>query len=298
MGLFTRGNPQGGGGSMRLIIAVIMAIVGLGMYFFKSEVNPVTGEKQYIAMSAEQEIALGLNAAPRMAAEMGGEVSSSDPQAQLVRSVGRKLWENTDARKSPYKFDFHLLSDPQTINAFALPGGQIFITRGLLNKLENEAQLAGVLGHEIGHVINRHGAEHMAKGRLGQLLAGAAGVAASDERGGGRGSMVIAQAVNQMIQLKYGRNDEVESDTFGLRYMTQAGYDPTAMLGVMNVLNEASKGSRQPEFLASHPHPEARYEKIKSFLAENFPQGVPPSLTQGRTLNPALETQYQRRLER
>ncbi|HYG75759.1 MAG TPA: M48 family metallopeptidase [Planctomycetota bacterium] len=278
--------------SMRWIIALVMAAVGLISYYWNTEVNPVTGEKQRVALTTDQEIAIGLQSAPEMAAQMGGEVSPKHPQAQLIRSIGERIWKSSDAQRSPYTFDFHLLADPKTVNAFALPGGQIFITVGLLNRLENEAQVAGVLGHEIGHVIHRHSAEHMAKGRLGQLLAGAAGVAASDEYGRGRGAMIAAQVVNQMLQLRYSRSDESEADEHGLLYMTQAGYDPSAMLGVMKVLAEASRGNRQPEFLASHPHPDARYEKIKEFLAQNYPNGIPAELTQGRPLNPAIETDY------
>lgn len=286
MGLFGRPNYDQGGSrfGMRFVIALVIAGIGLMSYYMKSEVNPVTGEKQRIAISTEQEIALGLQAAPEMAAQMGGEVESSNPQAQLVQNVGQKIWHNSDAKRSPYKFNFHLLADPTTVNAFALPGGQIFITRGLLTKLENEAQLAGVLGHEIGHVINRHAAEHMAKGDLGQMLAAAAGVATSDERGSSGGA-VIAAMVNQMAQLKYSRTDELESDSFGLNYMAQSGYDPRAMLGVMQVLIDASKGQRQPDMLATHPHPEARLQKIKDHLARNYPNGIPEGLTQGRPLN-------------
>ena len=262
-----------------------MAVVALVTYFFRTEVNPVTGEKQRIAMSTEQEISLGLQAAPEMAAQMGGVVDPSDPQAQMVQRIGEKVWQASDARCSPYSFDFHLLKDPNTINAFALPGGQIFITRGLLDKLENEAQLAGVLGHEIGHVINRHAAEHMAKGQLGQTIAVAVGVAGSDERGRGMSTALLAQAVNQMVQLRYGRKDELEADDYGLRYMIQAGYDPSAMLGVMKVLAQASKGRGGPQFLATHPHPDARIQQIEKFLAEKYPRGIPEELTLGRSFH-------------
>lgn len=283
---------RGSGIGARVIIAIVMALFGLFSYYSHTEKNPVTGEKQHIAMTTDQEIALGLQAAPQMAAEMGGEVSSNDPQSQLVKSVGQKIWQNSDARRSPYNFAFHLLADPKTINAFALPGGQVFITRGLLQKLENEAQLAGVLGHEIGHVINRHAAEHMAKGKLGQLLAGAAGVATSDRRGAGMGGAMAAAAVNQMLQLKFSRTDESEADDYGLKYMAQSGYDPRAMLGVMQILQEASRGNRQPEFLATHPNPEARLEKIKTYLAKTYPQGVPQYLSQGRPLNHPQNVNY------
>jgi beta-barrel assembly-enhancing protease len=277
---------QEGSGSRvsgRLMVAAAIVLFALFQYFMSGQVNPVTGEKQYLGMSTEQEIALGLQSAPVMARQMGGEVSDNDPEARLVKLVGQRLASNSDARKSPYQYEFHLLKDPKTINAFALPGGQIFITRGLLSKLETEAELAGVLGHEIGHVVHRHGAEHMATGKLGQMLATAAGVATSSD-GGSQNSQMVAQMVNQMVQLRYGRKDELESDEYGVRYMVQSGYDPRGMLRVMQVLAEASQGSRQPEMLASHPHPEARYEVLKDLLKQEFPDGIPSELTQGRRL--------------
>src|SRR6185436_12844237 len=105
-------------------------------------------------------------------------------------------------------------ADPQTVNAFALPGGQIFITRALYDQLRDEAQLGGVLGHEIGHVVGRHSAEHMAKSQLTGALVGAAGVAASDPNDPNRGrqAAMMAQFVGQMVNMKYGRADEIEAD--------------------------------------------------------------------------------------
>jgi predicted Zn-dependent protease len=249
------------------LLALAIVAFALFKYFSQTEINPVTGEKQHIAMTAEQEVAIGLEAAPEMAAQMGGEVETSDPNARRVETVGRKVVQNSDASRSPYTFDFHLLSDPETLNAFALPGGQVFITYGLLSKLEDEAQLAGVLGHEIGHVVNRHGAEHMATGQLGQLLTMAAGVAATDEEGRGRRAAMVAAMINQMVQLKYSRSDELEADRVGMDYMTQAGYDPAAMLGVMRILDEASHGGRTPVMLSTHPYPEQRVEEIQRYLA-------------------------------
>ncbi len=167
------------GGAMKWIIAAIIAGIGLITYLRSGQVNPVTGEKQYVAMDVNQEKALGLEAAPKMAAEMGGAADPNrDPDARFVAETGSKLVRSTEASKSPYGDNFHyyLLNDSKTVNAFALPGGQIFITRALYDRLENEAQLAGVLGHETGHVIARHSAQQMAKGKLGQMLAGAAGV--------------------------------------------------------------------------------------------------------------------------
>lgn len=256
----------------RVLIGLVIAAIGLITYFSRTSVNPVTGEKQRIAMSVEQETALGLRAAPEMAQQMGGVLPESDRRARFVEQVGQKIATRSAASKAPYKFDFHLLRDDQTINAFALPGGQVFITLGLYNKLPDEAALAGVLGHEVGHVIGRHSAEHMAKAQLGQSLVIATGVAGSgDERTQNAGA--LAMVINQMAQLKFSRTDESESDSFGLKFMVEAGYDPRAMLDVMRVLAEASRGNRPPQFLVTHPYPEARLETIEAFLKANPPAG-------------------------
>ncbi|MFO0908629.1 MAG: M48 family metalloprotease [Isosphaeraceae bacterium] len=274
------------GPSLRVIAGIVIAVIALISYFSRTEVNPVTGERQRIAMNVDQEMALGIQSAPEMAAKMGGIVDPRDPRSQTVTAVGRRLVERSDARKSPYvnNFRFYLLADPRTVNAFALPGGPIFITRALYEKLSNESELAGVLGHEIGHVINRHAAEHMATGQLGQMLTTAFGIGASGNRDGGRNAVMIAAMVNQLTQLRFSREDESESDHYGLKYMAQAGYDPTGMLKVMEVLKEASKGASPPEFLATHPLPESRLVEIRDELKQAYPNGIPSDLTPGRPL--------------
>jgi beta-barrel assembly-enhancing protease len=162
-----------GSGWGRLIMAGVIALVSLISYFGSRQDNPVTGETQYIGITVEQEIALGLQAAPQMAAEFGG--LDPDQQAQaIVDQIGNQIVQSSAASGTPYEFEFHLLEDDQTINAFALPGGQIFITRALFDQLQTEGELAGVLGHEIGHVVARHSAEHIAKAQLTEGLTGAA----------------------------------------------------------------------------------------------------------------------------
>jgi beta-barrel assembly-enhancing protease len=215
---------------------------------------------------------------------MGG--LTRNPQAKaLVERVGAALVRDSIAAKSPYKFSFHVLGDPKTINAFALPGGPIFITEGLLRQLKSEAELAGVLGHEIGHVIARHSAEHIARSELAQGLVGAAGIAGSEGADGGANTARMAAFVAQMAQLKYGRGDEIESDTLGVRLMSDAGYDPRAMIEVMRVLEEAAGGaSRQPEWMSSHPDPGNRRERIQGAIEQRFPNGVPPEFTTGTAI--------------
>lgn len=273
---------------VRLLVAIAIAAIGIISYLLQSEINPVTGERQHIALSVDQEMALGLEAAPEMAAKMGGAVPKSDPRSREVAMVGLRLVRSSNAERSPYAGNFHftLLEDPRTVNAFALPGGQIFITLGLFDRLETEGDLAGVLGHEIGHVIHRHTAQQMAKGQLGQALTNAVIIGAQDERGGGRGVAQAAVLANQMLMLRYGRGDESQADSYGLRAMADAGYNPRRMLHVMEVLKAAGGGGRTPEWASTHPAPESRFREIERELKEMYPDGIPAGLTDGRSLAP------------
>ena len=263
---------QSSGFKLRLIIGVIMAVVALISYYGKNQVNPLTGEEQHIALTPEQEVAMGLQSAPQMAQEYGGVYADNEVQQQ-AKAVGYKIVSKLDEEAKaknvqiPYQFDFHVLADDQTVNAFALPGGQIFITVGLLKRLKTEDQLAGVLGHEVGHVIHRHSAQQMAKSDFYQGLVGAVATATTDPYSGMGGGQ-IAQYVAQIQQMKFGRNDELQSDEFGVKYMVQAGYNPNAMIEVMKILEEASGGARQDEFMSTHPSPENRVAKIKEHIAK------------------------------
>ncbi|HEY9847923.1 MAG TPA: M48 family metallopeptidase [Leptolyngbyaceae cyanobacterium] len=265
----------------RLGIAVILVAFGLISYCTSSSYNPITGESQRIQLQPQQEITLGLQAREKMAARHGGLYPDKALQ-QYVNQVGDRIVAQSDASKTPYPFDFYLLRDPQTINAFALPGGQVFITAALLSRLSSEAQLAAVLGHEIGHVVARHGAEHLAKQQLGSTLVTAVGVAASDDQGRGRQAQIIAQAVNQLVGLRYGREDELESDRLGFRFMTQAGYNPQGIVQVMQILGASRKGGQSPEFFSTHPNPENRVQKLQALITEAYPNGIPANLTSGQ----------------
>jgi beta-barrel assembly-enhancing protease len=278
---------------LRLLIGAVFALFGLVNYFGSSTVNPVTGESQRVQISAQQEIALGQQSAPEMAKQHGGELPVPELQA-YVQAVGDRVWKNSDAAKGPYPMQFHLLSDTKTVNAFALPGGQVFITAAMLARLDTEAQLAGVLGHEVGHVIGRHGAEHMAKQKLSGALVNAVGVATSDGYGNS-GAAVIADAVRQFSSLKYGRADETESDVLGFRFMVQAGYDPTGIEDVMKILASLRGGKSQPEMLSSHPDPGDRAAKLQQMIADAFPQGIPSELEAGRDRFAKIVGPYLRR---
>ncbi|MDV7186130.1 M48 family metalloprotease [Lutibacter sp. TH_r2] len=248
-----------GNSKVKLFIGVAIVLFAVFKYYSNSEVNEFTGKKQHISITSDEEIAIGLQSAPTMAQQHGGLYPDQNYQ-KLVDEVGQKLVNNSIAKQTAYTYDFHLLRDPQTINAFALPGGQIFITYALFSKLENVDQLAGVLGHEIGHVVGRHSAERMAKQGLTQGIL--SGVSVGFDPSTAQGAAAIANVLN----LSYGRDDELESDDLGVKFMIDAGYNPNELIGVMKILKEAAGPNRTPERMSTHPDPENRIEKIKEAI--------------------------------
>lgn len=252
-------------GGLKIRILIGLAIVAFA--FFKKcnnkELNPYTDRVQNINMTSEEEIAIGLQSAPQMAEQHGGLYPDNKLQ-NYVDMVGNKLVDNTMARETPYQYDFHLLADPNTINAFALPGGQIFITYALLSKLENEDQLAGILGHEIGHVLGRHSAERIAEHEFWKTIS--TGASVGIDAGG------LVNSVGQNVLLGNGRDDELESDKLGVLFMINSGYNPEEMIDVMEILKQAAGPDRTPEFQSTHPDPDNRIEKIKEAIQE-YEQG-------------------------
>jgi predicted Zn-dependent protease len=243
--------------------------------------NQITGRKQFVAMSPAEEVKVGRESAPEVIKQLGGLDPSPRAQA-FVAEVGRKVVVRSGAAASGYPFEFRVLADPKTVNAMALPGGQVFITRGLLDKLENEAQLAGVLGHEVGHVVARHASQHLAKAQAANVGLAILAILTTDKEKPDQANRAVSVAAvgAQLLTLKYGREDELESDALGVRFMAEAGYDPRAMEGVMGVLKRLG-GQRQLEWLSTHPDPGHREERIRGLIAGRYPKGVPPTATLG-----------------
>ena len=239
---------------IRLVIGILIIAFAFIKKSSNTEVNPYTGKEQHINMSTEQEIAIGLQNSPTMMQQHGGLYPNKKLQDH-VKKIGDRLTQTSFVRNTPYKYEFHLLADDKTINAFALPGGQCFITYALLSKLKSNDQLAGVLGHEIAHVLGRHSAERIAEHDFWSTVSQGATVGA--DMGG------IAQAIGSNVLLKNGRDDELESDDLGVRIMIEAGFNPYEMIEVMKVLKAAAGPNRVPEFQSTHPDPDNRIEKIK-----------------------------------
>lgn len=260
------------------LLVLAVALAGCGT----ANTNFVTGESQRGAYTWEQEVQLGAEADQQISAQYG---IYDDPElARYVERIGNEVLqtsaytdENTPANVRNTPFYFRVLDSP-VVNAFALPGGYIYVTRGLLAYLENEAQLAVVLGHEIGHVLGRHSSERAARSQLNQFgLLGAAvlgGVV-----GGGQvaeGILNYGGAATQLLTLKYGRGAEREADRAGVAYAEFAGYDAAQAARFFEALRRLGEnsGGTLPNFLSTHPNPDERAQTIPQLAAQYDPQGT------------------------
>jgi beta-barrel assembly-enhancing protease len=231
--------------------------------------NPVTGKKQFTTMSPEDEIAMGTqNYVPSQQAQ-GGQYQVDPALTRYVQSVGNKLAQISDRPDLPYEF---VVLNNDVPNAWAMPGGKLAINRGLLVYLQDEAQLAAVLGHEIVHAAARHGAQQQTQGTLlglGTLVVGVVAAQKKPEYGiAAVGAMGVG---SQAWQSKYSRDHETESDTVGIKYMHKAGYDPQAAVELQEIFLKLQEG-KEPGFLeglfASHPPSKARIEANKKEAAK------------------------------
>jgi len=188
-----------------------------------------------------------------------------DPELQrYVSDIGKRLAATSERPDLPWSFE--VVDDP-VVNAFALPGGFIYVTRGILAYFESEAELAGVLGHEIGHVTARHSVSQMSRQQLQQIGLGVGMVLSEDVRN----YADVLSAGLGLMNLRYSRGDETQSDELGVRYMSRAHYDPEALLGVFEMLASVSggEGGRVPEWQLTHPYPENREAHIQEVMREN-----------------------------
>lgn len=219
--------------------------------------NPATGRRQLLLMSTSEEVAIGEEATPQLINEYGGELTAVNP---YVKQVGNALVQHVEPQYQELPWEFFALQSEQ-INAFALPGGKVFICKGLLMELSSEAQLAGVLAHEVGHVTGQHLDERISHAMGVDMGVELAGMTTESEL-----AMQAAKLFGTGYTLRFSRKQESESDELGLKYMTAAGYDPHGLIGVLEVLQSASQGAQPIEWFSTHPHPETRLEQVHALL--------------------------------
>jgi predicted Zn-dependent protease len=234
------------------------AIVALGLLASACATNPATGQREFSLMSEQQEISIGQQMDVEVRREMG--VYDDPDLQQYVSGIGLKLAKSSERPNLPWHF---AIVDSPAVNAFALPGGYIYLARGILPFLEDEAQLAGVLGHEIGHVTARHSAQQYSRATGAQLglILGSIFVPAVRPFG------QLAQASLGVLFLKYGREDELQADALGVRYTARTGWDPAGVAGMLSTLDRLEETTTEkgiPNWLATHPAPADRVEKVQA----------------------------------
>lgn len=225
-------------------------------------VNPATGERQLMLISEAQEIEMGRQGAQQVEASLG--LYDNPDLQEYVSQIGLDLAANSEKPDLPWSFK---IVDDVVVNAFALPGGFIFVTRGILTHFNSEAELAGVLGHEIGHVTARHSAEQISRAQAAQLGVGVGYIFLPEIAAYGD----VINASLGLLFLKFGRDDERQSDDLGFRYMRRSGYDPTEMVDVFEMLGRVSAaagGGGLPAWMSTHPDPGERRERMEQRLAE------------------------------
>jgi predicted Zn-dependent protease len=224
--------------------------------------NPATGKREFSLVSQDDEVAIGQQEAQKVTASM--TVLQSQPVQDMVKRIGMEMAKASERPTLPWSFT--VLDDP-VVNAFALPGGPIFITRGILTHMNSEAELASVLGHEIGHVTARHSASQMSKQQVASLGLGVASVispTAAQYAG-------VAQQGLGILMLKYGRDDERQADGLGYRYMIRASWDPREAVKMFQMLQKTSgtdTEGRPPQWMSTHPDPGDRAERATARLNE------------------------------
>jgi predicted Zn-dependent protease len=222
--------------------------------------NPATGQRQFNILSEGDEVALGKQSDAQIRQEMG--VYADQALQDYVNRVGQAMAQKSHRPQLPWTF---AVVDASAINAFALPGGYIYLTRGILPFLKNEAEMANVLGHEIAHVTAMHGATAYSRQQGIGLGLGIGRIFAPENR---QGLFSMAEGAFGLLFLKNGRDAELEADRLGVGYAANGGWNPSGMAGMLNTLgrlSEASGSSRGvPNFLSTHPLPEDRVEKVQA----------------------------------
>ncbi len=252
----------------------IRLFTGIILFFILAScaVNPVTGKRELMFVSEQEEIQIGKEAAPSLYWSYGGEFKDPDLHAYLEKIV-KRIWQHSERPYLPMKFVIQNTSVP---NAFALPG-YVAITRGLLAELENEAQFVAVMGHEVGHVMARHTAKRITLGTLQQLGLVLGGIALSGSKAGDT-FLQLGAIGSSLLLLKFDRSQELQADRLGVKYMALLGYDPyqaikahnRLQVAVNNYLKRKGKTRRQEglldSILSTHPRHEVRIKEIKDMI--------------------------------
>ena len=239
-----------------------LLILALPFYFFIGcAINPITGRQELMLFSSQQDIEIGRKYAPEVEKQMGGRIADQTLQ-NYIDGVGQRIAAVSHSPDFEYRF---VALNHESINAFALPGGYIFITRGMLEKLETESQLAGIFAHEVAHVVARDAMNAMSNQIGIDIL-----LSAVTSEKTPAGVLTVADLTHQIMGLRYSREDEQTADLAGLDYMSWTGYNPYGMVETIRML-QSQQESRPIEFFSTHLSPQSRLGYLTQKIQTQYP---------------------------
>jgi beta-barrel assembly-enhancing protease len=255
---------------VRLLAAAVIGVVAFVTYRNRTESNPFTGDAQRVDLSVQEEAVLGLLASPYLADRHGGLLDQSSA-SRTVREMGARLVTALDRlaaesnKRSPYRFDFHLLADRKEVASYAMPGGQVFVTAGLFKQLRSEGELAAVLGREVAHVVLRHRAQQLSSQKLGLGLKDRASEIDLPM------AVEFGAEIDFLIHTPYRPEAEAEADRLGAQLVVLAGYDAErGLLSWLELIDRARLGDQ------AMPRDHQAY--VRQVIREVFPRGTPQGL--------------------
>ena len=262
-------------GRGRVAMALLMGGLAFVAYTVSDNVPVAQQQAPTLELGPQHDAELGRRSVRQMETQYGG--LSSDPNLQnAVQQIGTRLVQQSSAGEAPFQFTFRVLADERTTNAFAIPGGHIYVTSALVRKLSSNAEIAAILAHEMAHVVQRHGIGRLANATLADGQTGAVVIASflDEAQPANVTGPQVAQLVGETVNLRYVQDEELRSDLQAVQFLAQAGFDPNGLIRALRLLQTTATG--QPTaFAKTHPNPIRRLTHIQDEIKRVFPQGVP-----------------------
>ncbi len=262
-------------GRGRVAMALLMGFLAFIAYTVSSNAPVAQTPTPAVELGPAHQAALGRRSVQQMEDRYGG--LSSDANLQNgVQQIGARLAGQSAASQAPFQFAFRVLADQETTNAFAIPGGHIYVTEALLAKLQSNAEVAAILAHQMAHLVQQHGFDRLAKATLSDGQTGAVVMASflDESLPTDITSPQVAQLISETVDLHYIQDEEQRSDIQAIQFLAQAGFDPNGLIRALQQLQTTESGM-QTAFTETHPNPTRRLSDIRSEIQRIFPQGVP-----------------------
>lgn len=252
--------------------------------------SPYTGRSQFIIIDRQQELALGAQASREILNKE--KVIRSGKRADAVKTIGSRIAKASG--RTDFNWEFHLIDKPDTPNAFCLPGGKVFVYTGIMELASNRDELATVMGHEIAHALDRHGAERMSHAYAAKFVGSVASAALNiqDPTTAAIFDRAYGVTTSVGVLLPFSRQQELEADHDGLILMSMAGYNPEAAVGFWKKMKKAGSGKTPPVWLSTHPPEDARIRQIKRIMPEIKKKYYRPGVSRSGRYGEFLKQKY------